>query len=585
MNACSNDPATLAIDGPKRFPMPQRCAFAAALLFCTALVSSACASDDGAKKSENEEAPPPKLKRMFMGPLFVTNDPERPEAAAVIVNEDGTIEKVLGELPRKLQGYAFVRLEGALAVPGLHDAHAHIEGVGKNKEDIDLRGTTSIDDLRMRIQTFAEAHPDVRVIQGRGWDQSLFEGKAFPTAKDIDAATDRPLLVRRVDGHAALANTKMQQLANITAATKAPEGGRILVDEHGGPTGVFVDNAMDLLFAHLPVPTLDDRKRWLRTGMHAFADAGVVAVHDMGMGLQTFEALQALDAEGPLPVRVFVYLDGSAPDALNRLKESKDGNRYRVMGLKHLIDGAMGSRGAALLDEYSDEPGTRGLLLMPPEKLTESVRNVDALGKHVAVHAIGDRGIRLTLDAIAAGQSSAKGNRHRIEHAQLVHPDDVLRFGQEQVIASMQPTHATSDMRWVEKRVGPDRMKGAYAWRTFLQAKVPLAFGSDAPVESERVVLGLHAAITRQDREGQPENGFMPEQRVTANEAIHAFSAGAAFAVKQENTLGVLKPGAQFDLSVFDIDPRADAAKWLTAKPLATYVAGEERGGAEFDTP
>lgn len=573
MNAQSNDrPALLS-------PLI-RCAFA-----CVLATTAACSTDEGVKKSEPKEQPAPELKRMFLGPLFVTNDPERPEAAAIVVNEDGTIEKVLGELPRKLEGYAFIRLEGALAVPGLHDAHAHIEGVGKNKEDIDLRGTTSVEDLRMRIQTFAESHPNVRVIQGRGWDQSLFEGKAFPTAKDIDAATDRPVLVRRVDGHAALANTKMQQLAGMTAATKAPEGGRILRNDEGAPTGVFIDNAMDLLFAHLPAPTLEDRKRWLNAGMHAFADAGLVAVHDMGMGLKTFEALQALDAEGPLPVRVFVYLDGQDPSALARLKEAKDGNRFTMMGLKHLIDGAMGSRGAALLEEYSDEPGTRGLLLMPPEKLTESVRNVDALGKHVAVHAIGDRGIRLTLDAIANGQGAAKGNRHRVEHAQLVHADDVIRFGQEQVIASMQPTHATSDMRWVEQRVGPERMKGAYAWRTFLQANVPLAFGSDAPVESERVVLGLHAAVTRQDRHGNPANGFMPEQRVTANEAIFAFSAGAAYAVKQEATLGVLKPGAQFDLTVFDIDPRGDPAKWLTATPAATFVAGEERGGAGSFAP
>lgn len=558
------------------------------LAVLVALSLAGCASDKpiqkaGAKRASEARRdakgdPNSKDKpRLFVGPRFVTLDPELPEAAAIGVDGDGRITKLFVEVPPDDGAFERVTLPGVLAVPGLHDAHAHLLGIGEARESVDLLGAVSTDDLRARVQAFLAAHPEVPFVRGRGWDQSRFPQRRFPTAKDLEGLTDKPIFLERVDGHAVVVSRALLDKAGIGKDTEDPAGGKIVRDAQGEPTGVLVDNAIDLASTVLPAPTLADLERWLSTGMEACADAGLVAVHDMGVPVRALEALHKLDQEGRVPIRVFVYLDGSDPAALDATARYAFSERVEVKGIKLFADGAMGSRGAALLEPYSDDAGNEGLLLTEPKILEERVRQAHQRGLQAAIHAIGDRGNRVALEAIAGAEGGDRSVRHRIEHAQLVHPDDFAGFHKLGVIASMQPTHATSDMRWASARVGDARLVGAYAWKRMLISGVPLAFGSDAPVESERPSWGLYAALTRQDHEQQPEGGWRPEERLSLTEALAAFSQGAAFAVGREGDLGRLSEGMRFDVSAFDRDARADPKEWLRAEATATIIGGSLR--------
>ncbi len=515
---------------------------------------------------------------LYTGPTFVTQEPFLPLAKGVVADETGRVRALLSELPDDAaQKYAVQKLPGVFAVPGLHDAHLHVMGVGMRKDSVDLVGAKTPKEAKQRVAAFAKARPGAAYVRGRGWDQSRFPKSAWPTARDLDGATDKPVLLTRIDGHAVWVNQALLAKAGITKDTPDPPGGRILRDAQGRPTGVLVDNAIDLVERKLPEATDADVERWLTAGLAACADAGLVAVHDMGMSVAAARILQRLDRDGKTPVRVFVYLDGADPGAVEALGSFATTPTFEVRGVKLFADGAMGSRGAALLADYSDEPGNQGLLLTPPDVLAKTASVVHAKGFQIAVHAIGDRGNRVVLDAIDAAQGADRARRHRVEHAQLVAPDDFARFAALGVVASMQPTHATSDMRWAEARVGADRVAGAYAWRTMLQRDVPLAFGSDAPVESERITLGLYAAATRQDDRGAPKGGWTPAQKVTTDEALLAFTRGAAYAVGKEQDLGGLTPGMMMDVSVFDRDPRGDPVAWLQTTPTATVVGGKVR--------
>jgi predicted amidohydrolase YtcJ len=367
-------------------------------------------------------------------------------------------------------------------------------------------------------------------------------------------------------------------LAGITRETSDPAGGKILRDQSGAPTGVFIDNAIDLVAQKLPAPKASDLERWIVEGLAACADVGLVAVHDMGMSLDAVRVLMKLDDEHELPLRVFAYLDGTDAAAYDLLGSRPASDRLAIVGVKLYADGAMGSRGAALLEAYADDAGNAGLLLTEPKELEKRIARAHAKGFAVAVHAIGDRGNRIVLDAMQRAPAPA-GVRDRIEHAQLVAPSDFARFALQHVVASMQPTHATSDMRWAEERVGPQRVTGAYAWRTMLSHGTALAFGSDAPVEDERPALGVYAAITRADSDGQPAGGFMPAQKLTQTQALAAFASGASFAVAREQHLGALTPGMFFDVTLFADDAArktdaGDATAWLRTRPVGTVVGG-----------
>lgn len=513
---------------------------------------------------------------LYTGPRFATGVAGQADAAAIEVDKDGRIIAVHHTVPEHGN---VVRLPGKLAVPGLHDAHLHLSGIGERLEQVDLRDVSSPAMLRQRIADFARAHPQAQAIHGRGWDQSRWPGKTYPTAQDIAGATDRPVFVRRVDGHAGLANDVLLQRAAIGQQTADPAGGKLLRDAKGQPTGTLIDRAMELVSAHLPRPSTADRRRWLRMGAEACARAGLVAVHDMAVEVATLQAMVAEDATQPLPLRVFVYLDGDDPAAWRWLAENlgakrQPSPRIAVRGIKLFADGALGSRGAALLEDYADRPGQKGLLLSTPQALAEATRRTHELDAQVAIHGIGDRGNRVALDAIAAAQGADRSRRHRLEHAQVLHDDDLGRLHQSGVIASMQPTHATSDKHWAAKRLGATRLSGAYAWQRVLATGATLALGSDAPVESERVLLGLHAATTRTDIKGEPAGGWRPEERLDDARAIAGFSLGAAFAVGRETELGSLVVGKLFDVTVFGVDPRGQVGGWLNARPLQTWIGG-----------
>jgi predicted amidohydrolase YtcJ len=524
--------------------------------------------------ASTQDAPSTSGEKLYVGPTFLTLDDDRPTAKAIRTDKDGKILELLDEVPAS-EGAEIVKLPGALALPGLHDAHIHVLGIGAQTERVDLLGSESPAAARARAEAFLQANPDVQVVHGRGWDQSLWEGKAFPNKAQLEGMTDKPVLLRRVDGHAAWANQATLNLAGITRDTKDPKGGKIVKGADGEPTGVLVDAAMDLVYAKLPAPTVDDYERWLKAGLTACADAGLVAVHDMGFPVRAVEAVERLDAKWTFPVRVFLYLNGTDEAALAALKKERTFRAdVELRGIKLLADGAMGSRGAALLEPYSDDAENHGLLQMSVEAMQALIKPIHEAGFQAAVHAIGDGGNRATLDAFAAVQGADTTRRHRLEHAQMIHEDDFARLKPMGVIASMQPTHATSDMRWAEARVGPERVKGTYAWRRILDLGVPLAFGSDAPVESEKVAWGLYSAVARADHEGAPEGGWRPDQKLSLAEAARAFSAGAAYAVHREATLGKLAPGYALDLSVFEKDAREEPAAWIQNRATAVVTAG-----------
>jgi len=521
-------------------------------------------------------APQGPSAKVFLG-TFLLLDGNGTRAGAVRV-VDGRITDILAQDDPALEGERIDFGQGTV-VPGLTDAHLHLRGIGQREREVDLVGTASEADVIRRVAEAARTTPAGQWIRGRGWDQNDWEDTDFPTHTALSAAVpDHPVLLRRVDGHAAWVNEMAMRRARIDAGTEAPEGGEILTDARGRPTGVFIDNAVDLLMRQLPAPDDHVIGEDLRRAMTLCADAGLTTVHDMGVDATTLEQLRALERAGAMPIRVVVYLDGSDPRTVELLQTPPDREgRLIVDGVKHYIDGALGSRGAALFADYSDREGHRGLLVQSPEALGDHARAAHAAGYRIAIHAIGDRGIATALDAIINAQGGDASPRHRIEHVQVIRPSDVRRLAEHSITASMQPTHATSDMPWAEARVGPERIGGAYAWRTLLEADIVLAFGSDAPVESHRPMLGVYAAVTRQDAAGEPEGGWRPDQRLTAVEALRAFSRGAAEAIERDD-LGRIEVGAIADFTVLGANPVEIAPRELRDVPIvATVVEGDVR--------
>jgi predicted amidohydrolase YtcJ len=502
-----------------------------------------------------------------------TNDPSRPTAEAMLVRAGEIV--ALGsraELDGRDGGGRRLDWRDATVIPGLTDAHAHLLGLGQSREIVDLRGAASVAELITRLREHAP--PDGWIL-GRGWDQNLWGG-AMPTAAALDEAFgDRPVWLRRIDGHAGWASSAVLQLAGIDSSTANPEGGEILRDPTSkAATGVLIDNAMDLV--PVPEPTAADVERWLRAATHEAASLGLTGVHEMGLGPEADAVFSRLAAAGELPIRVHGYASEAWFTAgLEGHSYSVDApqTRYILAGVKLYADGALGSRGAALIEPYTDRPEHRGALMHAREQFIALVRAIHDRGLQVATHAIGDLGIRTIIDAYAA---AGVQHRPRIEHVQIVDLADIARMAELGLIASMQPTHATSDMPWAPARVGTQRLAGAYAWRRMLDAAVPLAFGSDFPVEQPSPLLGLHAAVTRQDLTGQPAGGWLPDQRLSMAEAIAAFTSGAAFAAHREDHLGRLRVGHRADLTCLDRDPfSVDPSELPALEVRATMVDGE----------
>ncbi len=493
---------------------------------------------------------------------------------------------------RKLAPAARVlSVSGGAVFAGWTDAHGHLAGLGKSLETADLKGSATAFEAATRIAAIASKLPAGAWAEGRGWDQNRWPGGAYPDARDLDAVlSDRPAVARRVDGHAIWVNAAALSIAAIGPATPDPAGGRILRRPDGSPSGVLVDNAMELVNRAMPAPSPGDFERQILAAARACARLGLTSVQDAsGYGPAEIASLERLAGRGELPLRVYATVSPEAANlraALARgVRVGRGSDFLTVRAVKAYADGALGSRGAALLADYSDEPGNRGLLVTPPERLAEVARQARHAGWQLWIHAIGDRGNRVALDAFASArraESSAPpgGGRPRIEHAQVIAPEDIPRFAREGVIASVQPTHASSDMEWAEKRVGSERIAGAYAWRRLLAAGAHLSGGSDFPVESENPLLGFYAAMTRQDTAGGPPGGWRPEERLSRAEALALFTSDAAFAAFEEDRRGRIAAGFEADLTVFASDPmRVPASSVPSIRTLGTVVGGRVAHG------
>jgi predicted amidohydrolase YtcJ len=527
-----------------------------------------------------------------------TVDAEHPMAEAMAV-VDGRIVAV-GEEAELLAAYPdWPRLdaEGRTVIPGLIDAHAHLMGLGLSLMRADLVGTNSKAEVVERLTAFAETLPEGAWLLGRGWDQNDWPAAAdgtqpFPTRQDLDAAfPERPVWIRRVDGHAGWANTAALLEAGLDPEASAPpdpEGGAILRDGAGRPTGVFVDNAENLIEAAVPAPGRAELEEALERALETTARFGLTGLHDAGVGLDTLALYRHFIERDRFPIRVYAMIGGVGATLDHFCAEGPllgyGDNRLTVRSLKLYVDGALGSRGAALLDDYSDEPGNTGLLQVAPDSLRAVVERAMRCGLQVNTHAIGDRGNRVVLDAYAAAMEATHGGpgRHRIEHAQVVALEDISRFSALGVIASVQPTHATSDMPWAEERVGPARIRGAYAWRRLLDAGARLALGSDFPVEQVNPLLGFYAAVTRQDLNGEPPDGWLPGQRLTREEALRGFTLDAAYAAFMEEEVGSLTPGKRADFAMLSQDIMTIPARQIPGvQVVATYLGGEKIYGAD----
>jgi predicted amidohydrolase YtcJ len=501
----------------------------------------------------------------------------------VYLGPDAGAERLRGPRTR------IIDLGGRAVTPGLIDAHSHLMGLGRALQLVDLVGTSTYQEVVARVREAAGRMPAGSWIGGRGWDQNDWPEKAFPTHEALSAAVpDHPVWLTRVDGHAALVNARALEILGIDETIKDPPGGRFLRDAAGRPTGVLIDNAMDVVEGKLPEPTVADRERALRLAARHCVELGLTTVTDMGIGDGDYRAYSALKQAGELPLRAALFLtDNQALLSrwFERGPEIDSEARLNVRGIKMYIDGALGSRGAALVEPYSDDAGNLGLLVSTGPHLEEVSRRALAKGFQVGIHAIGDRGGVVALDAIERAFGGPRPQaRFRLEHAQVLRLQDIERMARLGVVASMQPTHATSDMPWAGDRVGEARLAGAYSWRKVLDAGGRLALGSDFPVESADPRLGLYAAVTRQDLEGRPAGGWLPGERLTREEALRGFTLDAAWSLFLDQEVGSLEVGKRADLVVFARDPMSvPEAEIPRAEIDYTLVDGRvvyERGSA-----
>ncbi len=473
--------------------------------------------------------------------------------------------------------------QGKTLLPGLIDAHGHVFRLGFKTTEISLSGTKSLQEAQGQIRDYAQKNPQRQWLLGYGWNQVNWKLGRFPTAAELDAAvSDRPVRLVRVDGHAAWLNTKALQAAGITRDTKDPAGGRIERDANGNPTGVLIDKAMALVNNVIPPYSDDDRRAALAAAVAHLNALGLTSVGDAGVTVADDRIYREFADQGKLTTRIYGMIRDTG-DEFKTLSAKGPligyGNdRYDLRAVKLYGDGALGSRGAALMEPYTDDHAHSGLLFMSDAVMQANVKTALKAGYQVNVHAIGDKTNHQVLDAMEVAYKDVGGRelRNRIEHAQVVSLPDIPRFKKLNLIASMQPTHATSDMNMAEDRIGKERIKGAYAWQTFLKQGTVIAGGSDFPVESANPFYGLHAAVTRTDHEGRPINGWHPEEAMTLPQAFRAFTLDAAYAQHQEKTLGSLEKGKWADFILVDRDlfKVAPADIWKI-QVLETWVAGE----------
>lgn len=471
--------------------------------------------------------------------------------------------------------------QGASLLPGLIDAHGHVAGYGDALAGVNLVGTKSEKEALERVAKAAGAALGNEWLLGDGWNQVLWAGKAFPTLDGLDAVTgERPTSLSRVDGHAVWVNSVALERAGIDDNTADPAGGQILRDVQGRATGVLIDNAMDLVFDKIPKPTGSERQVSIVRALKALAAKGLTQVHDAGITSAGLAAYKELQRSGQMPIRSYVMLSVLDPENDKHLAAgpaASDDDRLVVASVKISADGALGSRGAALHTDYSDQPGHRGLLLLSDTELRHHMRRSAEAGFQVNVHAIGDLANTRVLDEfeLLNQDTGIRAKRHRVEHAQILRPQDINRFAELDVIASVQPTHATSDKNMAGDRLGEERLAGAYVWQTLFESGARLAGGSDFPVEPPDPFFGLHAAVTRRDRDGEPPGGWRVGEALSRNQALSLFTEDAAYAAGMEDRIGRLLPGYYADfILVRDNFFEVSREQMWKNKVIATVVGG-----------
>ena len=477
-------------------------------------------------------------------------------------------------------------LNGATVIPGLIESHVHLVQLGEFLSQIDLVDVDTEEEAVRLARAVATDTPPGTWILGSGWDEGAWANR-YPTMELLsEAVPDHPVYLRGLHGFAGWGNRMAFELAGITATTPDPTGGQLVRDADGSPNGVLLNRAILLLEEHIPVPSVEETMGHVLAGLGVMAEYGYTSIHEAGSNRRYQEAFERLEAEDRLPLRVYSMLAARDPDLceewIQKGPDTDTGSMLRTMSVKAFYDAALGSRGARMIDDYSDSPGHRGVSGADYGFDQELVARMIQAGFQAEIHAIGDAGNRETLDfleRVLSESPEARELRHKIVHAQVVHPDDFRRFADLGIAASMQPPHVAEDMDWAEDRVGPDRIRGAYAWRTMRQTGVQLLLNSDLPGSDWDIFYGLHSAITRRDKELQPSGGWYPDQAFTPEEAVRGYTTWGAWAEFLEDVTGVIREGMRGDLTVMSLDPFQmgidDPGRLLDGRILATVVGGE----------
>ena len=546
-------------------------------IILASLALAACSTELKQAAPERTPAAPEEVSGLTVftgGTIYTGNGLET--VSSVLVGADGRITAVAPPMSEDWDDseVTLVDLHGAVMFPGFVDGHAHLYGIGDRELRLNLEGTASIGELVTRIEAELDGKPAGTLLVGRGWIETGWPEGRMPVAADLDAVSpDHPVILFRADGHALVANSAAMVLAGISDDTPDVEGGKIERDENGAAAGLFIDNAMGVFFALQTAPSLQEIEYTYKVAGQTYAARGWTGVHNMSVPPEHAEVLARLDGEGAMPLRLYNAYDAAGfALAEQRLHET---DTITNRAVKIYMDGALGSRGALLIEPYSDRPATSGLSLMEPEKLDETMAEADARGVQLAIHAIGDLANRRVLQAFEQG-GYGQDHRWRIEHTQILHPDDIARLAELGLVASMQPSHAIGDLKFAPDRLGLVRLRGAYAWQSLLNAGAVVLGGSDAPVEVGSPLIEFYAAVARRDLEGWSGEGWHPEEALTREQALALFTTAPAYGAFMEDELGTIEPGKRADFTVFDRDlmtvPEADI---LTATALMTVVEGE----------